>query len=398
MNHVEKFKDIVEASNKGEHLVDISRLSVGEAFFLVSHSLPKTEVEWARKNRKKDSPQLLAKNSFDSIRYDDSRVDERSYVWEKTPYTLENIREEGGICIDQAYYTDAMCKAAGIPSVIFAGTGDEGGHAWVGFLTPTGDWDVNVGRSAGVYMTGKTFNPQNWQTETDHDFIYSMAESSSPSKLESLLSDIFLEDGETGLATSAITAAGLLAPGDTSVWAKKTSILSRSMPSSEFVKKMKACLWDKNITPAVKAGIKKEIARAERSAGRHMSASRFEKDIVKENFSTRSDISSQQIGERIKELLSSNQTSKAIMEYKSAIRSVPSGAAGDFFYGVTRPLALTLVERGERAQAIQVVKAAKQKINPPKDSLLDLDLRELESIAQRAKPLSQGRHPVGQTR
>jgi hypothetical protein len=395
MTHAEKFKDITQTASAGHYLIDISRLSVGEAFFLVSHNLPKSELEWARKNRVKNTPQTLASSAFDSIDYDDSRVDQQDYVWKGVPYTLKNISEMGGICIDQAYYADAMCKASGIPSVVFAGTGDEGGHAWVGFLSQPGDWDVNVGRSSGVYMTGKTLNPQNWQTETDHDFIYAMSESSSTSKLESLLADIFLETGEKDLAAAAITSAGQLAPGDTSLWAKKTKILSKLLPPEEFVRKMKSYLWAKEITPSVKAGIKKEIAKAERSAGRHMSASRFEKAIVKENFSTRSDISSQQIGERIKELLDKDLSSKAMLEYKSAIRTVPSGAAGDFFYGVTRPLTLALSERGERAQAIQAVKVARQKINPPKESLLDLDMKELESIAQKTKYTPQKRQPVG---
>jgi hypothetical protein len=382
----EKFRDIVRSDSGGLLLGDVSALSVGEALFLVSHSLPPEDIDWARSQRPSKSRETLAKKSFESVKYDDARVAQGRYTWEEIPYTLDRIRQTGGICIDQAYYADAMCKASGIPSVVFTGTGDAGGHAWVGYLEKNGAWDVGVGRSTGVYMTGKTFNPQNWQTETDHDFIHSLSESSVSAKLEMLLSDIFLEVGEKDLAVTAMTAAGQLAPSDTNLWARKTALLSKLLPPEQVSRRLKSYLWDRDVSPAIKASIKREIARSEREMGRHMSAARMEKAVVEENFSTRSDISSQQLATRIQGLLESGEVGKAMLEYRNVSRSIPPGAAGEFFYNVTRPLVRVLHDGGERTQAIQAAKIARQKINPPKDSLLDLDLRELEAIALKTDP------------
>jgi hypothetical protein len=47
--------------------------------------------------------------------------------------------------------------------------GNNGNHAWVGFLDNRGRWDFTVGRyEESKFVTGITFDPQTWDPPTDH--------------------------------------------------------------------------------------------------------------------------------------------------------------------------------------------------------------------------------------
>lgn len=378
---LEKFADIVAADKSGTLLRDISILSVGELFFIVAHRITLQDLAWARLHRPNIPADKLPAASFASVRYQDSRVESREYSWSKIAYTPENILLNGGICVDQAYYSDLMCKAAGIPSMMFTGTGDEGGHAWIGFLTVAGVWDVTVGRSGGVYLTGKTYNPQTWKQETDHDFSFFTAEAASAARMEANLATMFWEEGFPEKAKQAIDSASILAPSVPYIWDKKFAYGSGDQKPSKTASELKTVLRNKNLSPSVRATVKRELASAEREMGRHAAANRVEKNIIEESMATRSDIGSQALADRIRNLLENGEVNKALGEYKIAIRNLPEGSKGDFFYNVTRPLGGYLADVGQRPQAMQVVRDARKKLNPPKNSLLDLDLKELEQRA-----------------
>lgn len=381
----EKFQDIIRAERKGRLHRAMSTLSVGELFFVVAHKMSIKDLNWARDNRPHPDPERLASTSFASVEYQESRASAGQYSWSGLPYTPENIIRHGGICVDQAYYADLMCKASGIPSMMFTGTGDEGGHAWVGFLSKNGSWDVTVGREGGVYLTGKTYNPQNWMSETDHDFGPLTAENAAQARFESNLAAMFWDAGFLAHATEAINAASNLAPSAPSIWSKKFEYSSKTKKTEEISSGLKTALRNKNLSPSVRATVKKELASAERDLGRHASALRVEKNIVDENIASRSDISSQTISDRVRVLLEKGDITKALSEYKTAIRNLPEGSRGDFFYNVTRPLCGYLTDIGKRPQAMHVARLARQRLNPPKDSLLDLDLREMEKRASLIK-------------
>jgi hypothetical protein len=72
----------------------------------------------------------------------------------KVDYTLANLLQYGGICVDQAYFASEVCKALGMPAAIVAGHNAAGEpHAWVacvkarrqGRLTLV-EWDANTAR------------------------------------------------------------------------------------------------------------------------------------------------------------------------------------------------------------------------------------------------------------
>ena len=78
------------------------------------------------------------------------------YAGEWDGLTFEEIRKEGGVCRDQAYYAANTAKVMGIPAVYAVGDGDRGPHAWVVSNDSETQW--NQINSYG-YKTGTYSNP-----------------------------------------------------------------------------------------------------------------------------------------------------------------------------------------------------------------------------------------------
>jgi len=93
-------------------------------------------------------------------------------------YTLANLLQYGGVCIDQAYYCVQVCKSIGIPAAIVTGRGSSGiGHAWVMYfqMNPAGTsaaWLGGAGRYAShQYFVGAVRDPASGQYILDSQLI-----------------------------------------------------------------------------------------------------------------------------------------------------------------------------------------------------------------------------------
>jgi len=94
------------------------------------------------------------------------------------PYTLWNLRQYGGVCVDQAYFAAHVCKSLGIPATVVAGRSSGGvGHAWVARLVLTNsgrsaEWDSTTARyRSHLYYTGKTTSPATGADLSDAELV-----------------------------------------------------------------------------------------------------------------------------------------------------------------------------------------------------------------------------------
>lgn len=108
------------------------------------------ELEWARQRYGRDRN---IGNRYQEITYDtralrQTEVEKR--VTASGSYTLQSIRQHGGVCADQAYFAMTVGKALGVPTCSVVGQGGELSHAWLGFLEQTGSrvarWNFSEGR------------------------------------------------------------------------------------------------------------------------------------------------------------------------------------------------------------------------------------------------------------
>ncbi|MGD0390530.1 MAG: hypothetical protein ABSC42_16415 [Tepidisphaeraceae bacterium] len=91
-------------------------------------------------------------------------------------YTLQNILQYGGVCVEQAYFATGVAKSLGIPACICHSRGGGAGavaHAWVGLLNRINRqpvWDFDQGRyPEDLYWSAEIFDPQTRQSLTDAD-------------------------------------------------------------------------------------------------------------------------------------------------------------------------------------------------------------------------------------
>lgn len=154
----------------GVSKLDYEDLSVRELIFVVHVPVPLSELAWSLEN----ADGKLAKwgEKYSRIQYDHDRLEQSRFVWNEGTYTLASIRNNGGICVDQAYFSVITARSFGIPSLYFQGIGESCNHAWFAFMEKPGEWHLGIGRYGSEYTTGFAVNPQTNVQMTDHDVEY----------------------------------------------------------------------------------------------------------------------------------------------------------------------------------------------------------------------------------
>jgi len=159
---VESFRYYTDAKRKFRY--DLKKMPFELSRYLADTRIDVAERQWAAKRYARSRNPAGA---FFHVKYDDASYhDGKPKKIADKDYTLQNLARYGGVCIDQAYYANEVCKALGIPSTIVSGRGGTGiSHAWVAFfqLSPSGkeaSWNAATGRySSQLYYTGGLRNP-----------------------------------------------------------------------------------------------------------------------------------------------------------------------------------------------------------------------------------------------
>jgi len=168
----ERYDYFKELYSRHHSLISYERLTVVALKFVVDTPVPVSELVWARENERGSVSRWGRK--YSEIEYDYARLKRGVYSWNHGDYSLSAIREQGGLCVDQAYYAVMTARANGMPAMIFTGVGKRGAHAWIGHMLGKNRWEMDVGRyTYDEYMSGQTFDPQTDQPMTDHDIALS---------------------------------------------------------------------------------------------------------------------------------------------------------------------------------------------------------------------------------
>ena len=164
---VQRFNYYVQANRNHKLLLDPTQLSFDNLKYLVDSETKLSEFDWAQKNPVSFSH---FSDAYFSVQYATARISntQNVYVWPGKSYALADIKDSGGICIDQAYFAVTLGKGLGIPTMMFTGYGMDGAHAWMGYLTNNGKWDLDVGRyETQDFPKGFAVDPQTWERIDD---------------------------------------------------------------------------------------------------------------------------------------------------------------------------------------------------------------------------------------
>ena len=364
----------------------LSRLQADELKFVVDAAAPLAELKWTQQVA--DYPLSHLDRAYTMVRYRQDRIANNNPVWPGATYKLHDILKAGGICVDQAYFATETGKARGVPTLFFTGAGDDGRHAWFGFLDTAQKWKFDVGRYAEQrFVTGHALDPQTWRQISDHELKF-LAERfrTLPTFRQSAGHGAFAEDF---LATKDFEAASRAAR-------RAVTLERRNLPAWETLlaaeaelprtpRQIEAVLREAalafQVYPDVAAGFSSRVSASLRARGETSAADAEERDIALRNRSKRGDLSAQQAREILLRSMATDPVPAQERTYQSLLVSFGQGAGIGFFDQVVVTFVQHLVRLGNKPAAERALVRARQTLKFEPNSQLDEDyLRLLAAV------------------
>ena len=309
---------------RGRAKIAYEKLSISALTFVVDTPVPVHELQWALKNVRGAIATWGRK--FSDVRYDSKRIDEEQFDWPHGPYALEEIRDKGGICVDQAYYATMTARAHGIPAMIFSGPGRRGPHAWSAFMKDEDEWELDVGRyEYDKYATGETVDPQTNQPMSDRWLAFSCHRAFRSKSLEdaarlnrmgivfAVLKD---EAHATGFARKACELVPLYEPA----WDLRKSICRRGEDWDGLLSTLDAQADSFRAFPDVVASVRADQAGLLRQLGREKEAESLLRKSRRRIDRTRDDLAQALGVEAVADMLEEGQTREAIRKLELMLR------------------------------------------------------------------------------
>lgn len=380
----ERFFEFLRANDSRQLVQDPKKMSAQDLVFVVDALVASEELEWARKNVR--TVRASFDRVFGSIRYDKARADAGAYSWPSdTSYTLQEIQKSGGICVDQAYFASIAGKAKGIPTLFFVGQGEQGGHAWFGFLRSENRWELDAGRYENQnYFVGKALDPQSWAFVTDHDLKALSANSRTTpawkASVDDLLAaDLFSRAGKEKEALNAMESALRQSPKNPEIWTRLGRELQKDGgDSSRLIAHLQEAAKTFVNDRELRAEFLMSAAALARASGDSGTAEELENQIVGANRRQRADLSITAAAAGLFANLKEGKTGEALQEFRSLATRFGKTGGGNFFYQIVDPLASELISMGNKNEARQVVDLARRHLRPEDGSILDSEIKRLE--------------------
>ena len=381
---VARLKEMAQLQSKRRYAFDLPDLTVSELKFLVDHPLPESEMEWARKNV------TTSRSSFDkvfpSIRYDFARLQAGVITWPYPNYRLADIKEKGGICVDQGYFAAMAGKGRGLPTLFFTGQGDSGGHAWFGYLDAPGRWVTDCGKYAEEnYPVGVALDPQTWKPITDTELIFLAKgrERSEGFRQARLWTDyasaMGLEEGR-----KFVEAALALQPEFLPGWMVQAGWMEKvgdPQANEEF--------WNSFVKrfaryPDLRVLGQEKLLGLAKSKGDTQLAKNLERQILVQNRTKRFDLSIGATASQVGEKIEAGDWAGAETAYRQALREFKGQSGGHLFYGLVAPFVETALAEGQGKVAKNALQEAKRMLKAGKETLVGQALTKLEALVKEA--------------
>ena len=368
-------------ARKLEH--DLRRLTAAELKFLADAPVPRSEFEWAAKNvraRRDKFDRVL-----DLVRYDKERAERGVFSWPHGHYSLSKIKSAGGICTDQAYFACLAGKARGIPTLYFAGQGQDGGHAWFGYLRGNGQWELDAGRFFEQrYTVGQALDPQTWLPVTDHELLFLSGRATRAQGHDAALGDlamaeVFQRRGDLPSAGAAADSALFYSADFVAAWEVKENVLAAAKDRGALRAHYMAGIDRFRREEDLRVRYQTRLAELERAGCDGQAASEIEARMIRENRRLRTDLSAAAGAEVLSRLMQEGEYTAAMREYRSLTGKLGPAGGGNFFYEVVRPFVRQMKIAGRDKDARRALDLAGRAMRCEPDSILAREFVELEA-------------------
>lgn len=361
---------------------DLRGMSVAELKFMVDAPVPKSELEWAVKNVR--VPRTRFDEAFSVVAYDQPRAEKGIFKWPHERYLLSDIKGQGGICVDQAYFASLAGKARGIPTLFFAGQGTDGGHAWFGYWRGNGRWELDGGRYVNQnYTVGEALDPQTWLPITDHELLYLSGRANRGPGYDAALADLAMADifarrGDQEARLAAAESALFNAPGFAAAWEAKEQALEEAGSEADLRAFYAQAIDRFRREEDLRVRYQTRLAELERSAGDGQAAAQIEGRMIRENRRGRSDLSATAGADALSRRMAEGDYDGAMREFRTLTLKLGRSGGGNFFYDVVRPFVRQLREAGRNQHASRALQTARRAMSFERDSILAREFAELE--------------------
>jgi tetratricopeptide (TPR) repeat protein len=376
----------VATERGGKSLHPLADLSIEELKYVVDTPVPFEQLKEAREELRVRLRGIG--DLYPGIEYVHERLENNTYNWPHASYALTEIKERGGICVDQAFYTSQVAKAHGVPSMVVSGSGNNGNHAWVGFLDSRGRWDFTVGRyEESKFVTGVTYDPQTWLQPTDHELAMMSERFRTNSKfrisrIHTVFSDEYLSRGKMEQAVKAAETAIDSEERNYSAW---EALIKAKRAAKVEVKEMD--LIYENGAKAfsryadLEAGFLRRLASSYEKQDRLAEAEKLRARIISRNRRERPDLALQEAKVALDEAMESDSPEEQTDLYKKQISRLKD-AGLIAYYALTNPFLEHLIAQERKDLAKTALEYTERRMDVEEGSQLESALfrwkREVE--------------------
>jgi hypothetical protein len=360
----------------------LARLPAAELKFVIDATAPFAELEWAQQHASVPLNQLA--RAYSMIRYRNDRVTGSQFSWPGPTYRLADILAAGGICPDQAYFATQVGKARGVPTLFIYGAGNDGRHAWFGYLDGGRQWQLDAGRYAEQrYVTGQARDPQTWREFTDHELQFLSERfrelpSYRPSRVHAMFAADFLAAGNAPAAALAARKSVSFERRNAAGW---EILIAAARQEGRDARTVESLLREAALAfqrhPDLEAQYLRRLAGSLRERGQLSEADAELRRIALKNRSGRSDIAAQQARDTVMRAASTQPLAEQIRVYNGVIDTQGRGAGTGFFDEVVVPFALHLMQLQRRAEAVQAIERARRTLRVEPNSQLEQEFAAL---------------------
>ncbi len=356
----------------------LRRLPAGELKFLVDIAVPFSELDWARQN----VPPGLADlgKAYDMIKYRQDRVTLNQFSWPGRDYRLATILQQGGICVDQAYFASTAGKAKGIPTIMFRGAGLDGRHAWFGYLDANQKWQLDCGRYAEQkFISGLAYDPQTWGDINDHElgFITERFRALPTYKLSVMHAAFAGEYLRERKPDAALKAAREAVNRDRRNLAGWQALLEAQAAKPDLRARetiLRAAVLAFQKYPDLEIAFSRQLVEVLRQRGETSQAAFEEQRLGKKYQANRGDLSIQQAALTIERSVQQDDLATQIKVFNRVIDTAGAGQSVDFYDKVVAPFIQHLAGQSQFPAALQCLDRARRTLRVEPGKQLDQEM------------------------
>jgi protein-tyrosine phosphatase len=312
-----------------------------------------------------------------------------SFIWGQPTYTLQDIEKTGGICVDQAYYSAMIGKGRGIPTLYFSGQGVDGGHAWFGYLSGNGKWNLDCGRYANQnFAKGYALDPQTWHyiDDTELDNFFKNGDTNPNYQPACNAIDWAILQGSDPSIRKILDDARSIMPELAQTWRLESAYLENTNADDDDKKAFyQSWIAQFSSYPDMKVRGQKYLLQVLKKDN-DPDADSLQQDIILANRGSDFDAGIQEASSTIMEKITAGDWDGARTEYETTIRDFGDQGGGTLFDDVISPYVKACLNNGHADQADDAITFTEDRMPMGSDTVIAEEFSKLkDEVADQKK-------------